>query len=71
MDLVRRNHARHGRLLQRHRRPAAISNSNYLTNQLLFANLDTWGWFFVIWGALQVIAGIAVFGGATWAASSA
>jgi hypothetical protein len=47
---------------------AAIVNSNYLTNQLLFANLDAWGWFFVIWGALQVIAGIAVFGGATWAA---
>jgi hypothetical protein len=47
---------------------AAVSRSDYLTNQLLFANLDAWGWFFIIWGALQVIAGVAVFGGSTWAA---
>ena len=32
---------------------AAISDSKYVVNQLLFSNLDAWGWFFLIWGALQ------------------
>jgi hypothetical protein len=47
---------------------AAIANSDYLVNELLFANLDAWGWFFLIWGALQVCAGFAVYSGATWGA---
>jgi hypothetical protein len=47
---------------------AAIANSDYLVNQLLFSNLDAWGWFFLIWGAVQVCTGFAIFAGATWAA---
>jgi hypothetical protein len=47
---------------------AAIANSNYLANQLLFANLDAWGWFFLIWGIVQTCTGFAIFTGATWAA---
>jgi hypothetical protein len=47
---------------------AAIRNSDYVVNQLLFSNLDAWGWFFVIWGVLQICAGFAVIGGAAWAA---
>src|SRR5256885_16941434 len=47
---------------------AAIANSDYLVNQLLFANLDAWGWFFLIWGAIQGCAGLAVMVGAGWAA---
>jgi len=47
---------------------AAIGNSKYLANELLFANLDAWGWFFLIWGILQVVAGFGIFSGATWAA---
>jgi hypothetical protein len=47
---------------------AAISDSKYLVNQLLFANLHAWGWFFLIWGVIQVFAGFAVLGGATWGA---
>jgi hypothetical protein len=47
---------------------AAIGNSNYLANQLLFANMDAWGWFFLIWGILQVFAGFAIMNGATWGA---
>ncbi len=47
---------------------AAISNSKYVVNQLLFSNLDAWGWFFLIWGVLQICAGFAVLGGAAWAA---
>lgn len=47
---------------------AAIGNSKYLTNQLLFANLDAWGWFFLIWGVIQIFAGFAIFSGSTWGA---
>ena len=47
---------------------AAIANSDYLANQLLFANMHAWGWFFLIFGAVQVCAGFAILGGATWAA---
>jgi hypothetical protein len=47
---------------------AAIANSDYLVNELLFANMDAWGWFFLIWGAVQICAGFALYAGATWAA---
>ena len=47
---------------------SAIRGSDYVVNQLLFSNLDTWGWFFVIWGVLQIIAGFAVISGAPWGA---
>ena len=47
---------------------AAISNSDYLVNQLLFANLDAWGWFFLLWGVLQIFAGFAIMAGSGWAA---
>jgi hypothetical protein len=46
---------------------AAIANSNYLANQLLFANMHAWGWFFLIWGAIQVLVGFAILGGSKWA----
>ena len=48
---------------------AAIANSDYLVNQLLFANLDAWGWFFLICGVIQIFAGFAVYTGASWGAS--
>ena len=47
---------------------AAIANSDYLVNELLFANLDAWGWFFLIWGILQICAGFGVVSGAAWGA---
>ena len=47
---------------------SAIANSDYLVNQLLFSNMDAWGWFFLIWGVIQICAGFAVIGGAAWAA---
>jgi hypothetical protein len=46
---------------------AAIANSDYLVNELLFANLDAWGWFFLIWGVIQIFTGFMIFTGATWA----
>src|SRR5256885_11057987 len=45
---------------------AAISNSGYLADSHLFANLHAWGWFFLIWGVLQMVAAFAVFRGETW-----
>jgi len=47
---------------------AAVSGSSYVADKLLFANLDAWGWFFLVWGILQVFTGIAVMRGAGWAA---
>jgi hypothetical protein len=47
---------------------AALANSDYLVNQLLFSNLHAWGWFFLIWGAVQLCAGFAIYSGAGWAA---
>jgi hypothetical protein len=46
----------------------AISGSDYLVNNLLFANLDAWGWFFVIVGVIQILAGWAVIKGKNWGA---
>ncbi len=47
---------------------AAIADSKYLVNQLLFSNLHAWGWFFLIFGVVQVCAGFGVMAGAGWAA---
>jgi hypothetical protein len=47
---------------------SAISGSKYVNDHLLFANLDTWGWFFVIAGVIQIAAGWFVMKGAGWAA---
>ena len=43
----------------------AVVNSDYLVNELLFSNLDAWGWFFIVYGAIQcaVGVGVAVAGG--------
>ena len=35
---------------------AAIRDSSYVANQVLFANLHAWGWFFLAWGVLQLFA---------------
>ena len=45
-----------------------IGGSRYVSDNLQFANLDAWGWFFVIWGVIQVVAGVAVMRGEKWAA---
>ena len=46
---------------------AAIAGSDYLVNELLFANMDAWGWFILAWGIVQICAAVALFSGATWA----
>jgi hypothetical protein len=47
---------------------SAISDAKVLSNNVLFANLHAWGWFFLIVGILQIFAGVAVMKGAGWAA---
>ena len=47
---------------------AAISDSKYIVPQLLFSNLHAWGWFMLIWGVVQILAGLAVYSGASWGA---
>jgi hypothetical protein len=46
---------------------SAISDSKYLSDNVLFSNLHAWGWFFLITGVVQVIAGWAVMQGSGWA----
>ena len=45
---------------------AAIRSSNYLVNEHLFGNMHAWGWFFLIWGIIQLFAAFAVFREAGW-----
>jgi hypothetical protein len=45
---------------------SAISGADQLVNNLLFANLEAWGWVFVVWGAVEILAGLAIMRGATW-----
>jgi hypothetical protein len=47
---------------------SAISDAKYLTPHVLFSNLHAWGWFFVVVGIVQILAGWAVLKGAGWAA---
>ena len=39
----------------------AIHKSNYFANDMLFSNVDTWGWIVLIVGVVQVAAGFMVF----------
>jgi hypothetical protein len=47
---------------------SALSDSKYLSDNLLFSNLHAWGWFFTIAGVIQILAGWAVMKGAGWGA---
>jgi hypothetical protein len=46
---------------------AAIRDSKYVAHTVLFANLHAWGWFFLCWGILQVVAAFAAYRGIRWA----
>src|SRR5436190_22718980 len=47
---------------------SAISDAKVMSPHVLFANLHAWGWFFLIVGIIQILAGWAVMKGAGWAA---
>jgi hypothetical protein len=36
-------------------------------NQIVVFNVTTWGWLTLIWGIVLVLAGLALWSGATWA----
>ena len=40
----------------------AIHNSDYFSRQIVYHNLTLWGWVFLIWGILELVAGVLVFG---------
>ena len=37
-------------------------NTSPVASQLLYANLETWGWIMLIWGIIVMVAGFLVFG---------
>ena len=41
----------------------ALANPDYLRESLLFSTLSAWGWFFVVFGGLQFLVGLAVLNG--------
>jgi hypothetical protein len=45
---------------------AAVRNSAYVGDHVLFSSLHAWGWFFLIWGVIQLVAAFAVYRGASW-----
>ncbi|MHB8319731.1 MAG: DUF7144 family membrane protein [Acidimicrobiales bacterium] len=47
----------------------ALTYKSYLSNHLLWSNFATWGWILVVFGLLQVLAGLLIFRGSTWAAA--
>ncbi len=44
---------------------AAIT-PNQIHNDILFGSLKGWGWLILIWGVVQILAGLAILRGATW-----
>jgi hypothetical protein len=44
----------------------ALLDDTYLTRALLFSNLTAWGWFFLIWGIIQVLAGFVILRRVFW-----
>jgi len=48
---------------------AAIDNANVFTKnaRYVFANLNTWGWFLLVLGIVQVVAAFAIWRGTPWA----
>jgi hypothetical protein len=41
----------------------AIANPDYLNDHVLFADIKAWGWFFLVFGALQLLVGFLVLRG--------
>jgi hypothetical protein len=39
----------------------ALHNSQYFSRDIVYHNLTVWGWVFLIWGILQMVAGALVF----------
>ena len=46
---------------------SAVSDSKYLKDSVIFSSLHAWGWFFLIWGAIQIVAAFGAYRGSRWA----
>jgi hypothetical protein len=42
---------------------ALLERKEYVSHQTFYSNLSFWGWAFVIWGALQLFAGVSLLAG--------
>ncbi len=45
----------------------ALTNRHFFANPVLWDNLHGWGWVWIAFGALQVLVGLAIFGGSALA----
>jgi len=43
----------------------ALEHKSYFTSQMVYNHLNVWGWLFLIWGAVQVLAGVLAWSGRT------
>ncbi len=46
----------------------AVVNAHYLSDHLVFGNLNSWGWTMMIFGIIVALVGMAVLAGQVWAA---
>jgi hypothetical protein len=45
---------------------SAIRDSHLIHHDQLFSNVHAWGWFFLIWGIIQLFAAVSVYRGASF-----
>ena len=45
-----------------------LQHSSYYTSHLVYTNLTFWGWAFLVWGALQILAGAVALARHEWGA---
>ena len=46
----------------------ALQHTSYYTSQLVYTNMTFWGWAFLVWGALQILAGAVALARHEWGA---
>jgi uncharacterized membrane protein HdeD (DUF308 family) len=44
----------------------SIQHAGYYTSHVVYSNMTTWGWIFLFWGAMQLIAGAATLAHHDW-----
>jgi hypothetical protein len=48
--------------------PERLQHTSYYTSHLVYTNLTFWGWAFLIWGVLQILAGAVTLSRNAWGA---
>jgi hypothetical protein len=44
----------------------SIQHAGYYSNHVVYSNMTAWGWIFLIWGAIELIAGAATLAHHDW-----